>query len=214
MSVRFHMTSRAALLIAGLCLVAGCSRSLLTAPAPQHASGPGLESTSAPPAETLAPPPPSQLGVSIRTLPAADTLITWVPVISTFVRADEQKQVVGHRWSLQFEKGSLPDDETITIKDHDPNILDVQFGPHGTKFGVPVTLTIDFQGTAADPGAAEWDQREPVLYWLDETTNTWVEVPGHTDWARKQHVVRLEHFSRYVLGGKAGWKGSPSRADD
>jgi hypothetical protein len=85
--------------------------------------------------------------------------------------------VIGHRWSLQFEKGSLPDDETITIKDHDPDILDVQFGPHGTKFGVPVTLTIDFQGTSCDPGTAEWDQREPVLYWLDETTNTWSVGP-------------------------------------
>jgi len=206
MTTRLQLSFRVASLLAGLCVIAGCSRSLLTAPAPTRTAQPGLESVVAP---KPAPPPPSLLASPGPSLPLPDSLIDWVPVVSTLLRKDQAALVVGHRWSLQFEKGSLPDDATVTIKDYDPNVLDVQFGPHGTKFGVPVTLSVDFSNTAADPGAAEWDQREPVLYWLDERTNTWVEVPGRTDWVHKKHIVQLQHFSRYVVGGKAGWKGSP-----
>jgi len=54
-----------------------------------------------------------------------------------------------------------------------------------------------------------------VLYWLDDRTNHWEEVPGgRTDWARKKYIVPLQHFSRYVLGGKAGWKQGPPPRED
>ena len=124
------------------------------------------------------------------------------------------KAVTGHRWSLQFEKGSLTSDAQITIQDYDADVLDVQFGPHGTKFPVPVTLSVDFSNTTADPGAAQADGREPVLYWLNDRTNAWEEVPGRVDWVHKKLIVQLPHFSRYVVGSKAGWKNAPPRDND
>ena len=203
---------RSALALAGLLLLAGCSRTLLTAPELDPASDPSVVTGPASSAAVVVPPPPpSLLGGALSQV---DSLLNWVPVVQKLVRKDEDVVVSGHRWSLHFEKGSLVEDETITIKDYDANVLDVQFGPHGTKFPVPVTLSIDFGGTAADPGLVTGEQPQPVLYWLNERTNKWEEVPGRTDWANKRHIVRLEHFSRYVLGGKAGWKHQPQQADE
>jgi hypothetical protein len=189
-----------------LLLLAGCSRSVLTAPAPS-----ANDASGAPSAAVQAPPPPSLLGGA---LPIIDKLLSWTTIVQTLVRRDQVAVVSGHRWSLDFEKGSLSSDAVITIEDYDADVLDVQFGPHGTQFPVPVTLTVDFSNTTSDPGATHFDGREPVLYWLNDRTNAWQEVPGRVDWTHKKLIVQLPHFSRYVVGGKAGWKHDPSHQDE
>ena len=140
--------------------------------------------------------------------------LDWRFISSTPVPAGIARVVTAGRYTLSFAKGSLSRAEIITIKQYDADILDVQFGPHGTQFGTPVELRIDFTGTASDPGLGRSKEAEPVLWYLDETANRWVIVPGYTDWDAKQYVVRLEHFSRYALGGKAGWKHRPSTEGD
>ena len=204
MRISLHKPLGQALALAGLLLLAGCSKSLLTAPAAGTSGADAVE-------RAPAPAPPSLLGGVINTV---ENALNWTTVVQTLVRKDEVKVVTGHRWSLQFVKGSLAEDTQITIDDYDADVLDVQFGPHGTKFPVPVTLSVDFSNTTADPGAAQCDGREPVLYWLNDRTNAWEEVPGRVDWANKKLIVQLPHFSRYVVGSKAGWKAQPQRADD
>jgi hypothetical protein len=193
-----------AIVLLGLLFLAGCSRSLLTAPA---TTAPRTSSSNV----TQPPPPPSLLGGS---LPVIDKLLSWTTITQMLVIKDQVTVVTGHRWSLEFEKGSLLGNTLVTIEDYDPDILDVQFGPHGTQFLVPVTLSVDFSNTAADPGAAHYDGSEPVLYWLNDRTNAWELMPGRVDWASKKLIVRLPHFSRYVVGGKAGWKQTPNRDDN
>ena len=139
---------------------------------------------------------------------------SWVTVVTKLVRKDQEMVVTGHRWSLQFEKGSLSEDATVTIQDYDANVLDVQFGPHGTQFPVPVTLTVDLSNTDADPSAPRYNGCQPTLYWLNEQTNAWEEVPGRLDSTNRKLIVKLPHFSRYVVGTKAGWKHQPQREDD
>jgi len=197
---------RPALIVAGALLLAGCSRSLLTAPATDSATASTNERGIA-----QVPPPANLLG---GVLSGIDKLLNWTTVVTKLVLKNQVAVVTGHRWSIEFEKGSLTSDALITIQDYDPDVLDVQLGPHGTQFAVPVTLTVDFSNTAADPGAARYDGRTPVLYWLNDQTNTWVEMPGRTDWAQKKLIVQLPHFSRYVVGGKAGWKESPHPVDN
>ncbi len=191
---------------------AGCSRSTLTAPAPETA--PVSQ-------EVTPPPPPSRLaGPSILStgtqLPPILPVVTqsWYVLTAKVARKDEVTVVSGGRYQLSFERGSLDKDALITIEEYDNDILDIQLGPHGTVFGEPVLLSIDFTGTTADPGSIWADGSELVVYWLNEKTNLWEEVPGTTDWARRRHNVRLEHFSRYVVGGKAGWKQQPDREQD
>jgi len=191
------------LVLAGALLLAGCSRSLLTAPPAGTVAAERDVAQVAPPANLLG-------GV----IDGVTKLLNWVTVTQTLVLKNQAAVVTGHRWTLQFAKGSLLADALVTIQDYDPDVLDVQFGPSGTKFPVPVTLTVDFSNTAADPGSASYDGRAPVLYWLNDQTNTWVEMPGSVDWAGKKLIVQLPHFSRYVVGGKAGWKQTPNRGDD
>lgn len=198
-----------------LLAVAGCSRRMLTAPDPEPAAS--TESST-----VVAPPPPSGrlAGPSIlatgTSLPPILPLLTsaWRTVTAELVKVGEVATVSGERYELQFARGSLSKDALVTIQDYDADILDVQLGPHGTKFGEPVVLSIDFAGTRSDPGAAWYDHSEPVVYWLNEVTNLWEEVPSTTDWQAKKVRVRLEHFSRYIVGGKAGWRGQPNREQE
>ena len=218
---RFALTLAVTLL--GVLAVAGCSRRLLTAPAAETSSAPAAESTSAPTSRTVtaqAPPDgrlagPSILALGVEVPPIYPLLQTaWRVVTSTLVRAGEITTVKGERYELHFARGSLAKDALITIQDYDHDVLDVELGPHGIQFGEPVLLSIDISGTAADPGSVWYDHREPVVYWLNEEADRWEVVPSRTDWSRKRVEVRLEHFSRYVVGGKAGWKGQPNREQE
>jgi hypothetical protein len=210
-----HRIATAITTLFTLLVVAGCSRRMLTAPEPEPESASvATEVTApAPPSGRLA--GPSILGTGIKLPPILPLLAdTWRLVTATLVRVGEVTTVRGERYELQFSPGSLSQDALITIKDYDPDILDVELGPHGTKFGEPVVLSIDFTGTRSDPGSEWYDHSEPVVYWLNETKNQWEEVPSTTDWQSRKIHVRLEHFSRYVVGGKAGWKGQPNREQD
>ena len=213
MSIATRNAARALVALAALLLVAGCSRTLLTAPgaAVEPAASSGALS-----AEGTVPPPPNRLVSSANLLSAPPQLqlLNWVQIAQVLVKSDAQQVVSASRYELRFDKGSLTSDTTVTIKEYDPGVADVEFGPHGIKFPVPVTLSIDFSGTACDPGADIYDQSEPVLYWLNDRTNQWEVVPGRTDWVNRKYIVRLQHFSRYVLGGKAGWKPQLPRTED
>ena len=203
-------------LMATTLIAVGCSRSLLTAPtkfSPTTVTFPKQPVGDSGPTG-LAPPPPSQLTLPINPVPSLQTPLVWVPICITRVLKDQDRLVSASHYELHFHDGSLASDTTVTMQEHDPGVLDVQLGPHGVQFGTSVELSVDFAGTAADPGAAAYDHSDPVLYWLNERTNQWEEVPGRTDWAHKRHIVELRHFSRYVLGGKAGWHQVPGRADN
>ena len=206
MSVSPNKTLRRALVVAGALLLAGCSRSILTAPATDSTSASTNERGVA-----QVPPPANLLGGVLNTV---DKLLNWTTVVQTLVLKNNVAVVTGHRWSLEFEKGSLSADATITIQDYDPNVLDVQFGPHGTQFPVPVTLSIDLSNTDADPSVPRYNGCEPQLYWLNVETNKWEEIPGRLDAVNKKLIVKLPHFSRYVVGSKAGWKHQPQKQDD
>lgn len=147
-------------------------------------------------------------------LPSADSLlnaVVWYPVTQALVLKGTDAVVTGSRYELHFSKGSLDQDQNISIQEYDTNAVDVTLGPHGIKFGTPVELSIDFSGTKLDPSVVSDQTIEPVLYYWNEAKYAWEEVPGKTDWVHRRHIVYLEHFSRYALGGKAGWRQTPSR---
>ena len=211
MSTSHRIRTRNLIALAIVFNLAGCSQAPLTAPLSPGIAPPGVTAPAPPSrlsvptgnlgpivqADSTAVPPPWQLIRSVPVVPGVDMLVT------------------GSHYELRFAKGSLSKSELITIKEYDPNVLDVQFGPHGTRFVTPVELSIDFAGTAADPRSVNADNSEPVLWYLNETTNHWEEVQGGTtDWVHMKYIVHLEHFSRYVLGGKAGWKHSPNTEND
>ncbi len=190
-----------------LSVLAGCARVSPVAPSPSSEPAPVvLHDDTAPPPSRLFVPAPDSTGADWQ---GGQVTASWYRICEMIVRADRVEVVKGKRYELTFAKGSLHSDTTCTIQEYDPDVLDVQLGPHGIQFGEPVTLSIDFRDTAADPHSAIADGSEPVLWWWNEAQQRWEAIPGRTDWAARRHIVRLAHFSRYVLGGKAGWKQDP-----
>ena len=130
---------------------------------------------------------------------------TWQLIASQLVQPGVQTDVEADRFKLDFDTGSLSQAETIEIWNRDPNTIDVQFGPHGTNFGVPVELTIDFSGTNCDPDSPNYDGSTAKFFYFDPALELWVEIAGVSETADKEYIVVLEHFSRYALFGTPGW---------
>lgn len=193
--------------LALLVALTGCSRMLSTSPDSTTAPIAGSGKSGAGDAGVISVPP----------LPSADSLlrnVVWYPVKSLLVTQGTDVVVSGSRYRLHFFKNSLDADQLITIQEYDANRADVTFGPHGIKFVTPVELTVDFSGTTYDVAPTRDDVAEPALFYWNEDTQRWEELAGKVDWSRRTVTVYLEHFSRYALGSKAGWKHQPNRAEE
>ena len=78
-------------------------------------------------------------------------------------------------------------------------------------FGDPVTLVIDYSGTANDPETPYFHGKSPTIFWLDEEQGVWVPQAGWDNPPAKTYTVLLYHFSRYAMSdGTGGWEG-PAR---
>lgn len=77
----------------------------------------------------------------------------------------------------------------------DPVLTERQFGPSGTVFNTPVTLTFPY-------GALDltgYNPQELAIYRWSETLNDWLKVGGVVDTSRKTISVPVYHFSTYAL---------------
>jgi len=123
---------RAASLLAGALLLAGCSRSMLTAPE----AGP----TSAATAErdvSQVPPPANLLGgVLGGVIDGVNNVLNWTTVVQKLVLKDQSAVVTGHRWTLQFAKGSLLSDAGLRAGDILTSINDVPIDSFATLMGL------------------------------------------------------------------------------
>ncbi|HEX7880594.1 MAG TPA: hypothetical protein VF720_14360 [Candidatus Eisenbacteria bacterium] len=135
----------------------------------------------------------------------------WYLVTMSTVKPLQLKTVAGSRYSLLFLPGSVVGKSIdVTIHERHPDIIDVQFGPHGTQFGVPVTLTINYAGTVLDPAHPNFKPGPIQFYWLDPLPLLWLPIPGVDNPLTKTYTVTLSHFSRYTLArtppsGTADW---------
>jgi hypothetical protein len=103
--------------------------------------------------------------------------------------------------ALSIPGGALAGDTTVTLSTSAPSKslpdsgsvhgLVYDFGPDGTKFSTPATLTLPSAGT---PGAGE----EAVISWLDESKAAWQDLATT---ANKDGSLSAEitHFSNYAV---------------
>ncbi len=100
--------------------------------------------------------------------------------------------------------GALAADTTLTIESTEPAGLPdaaglrgllYDFGPNGTTFLMPVALTLPKPGA---PAAGE----TIVLSWLDETSNTWVDLP--TTVSGDTVTAPVDHFTRFIVRFRPG----------
>jgi hypothetical protein len=81
-----------------------------------------------------------------------------------------------------------------------PNALGriFEFGPDGTVFQVPITLSLAFSDAGHSGRSRELYNIR--FYYFDEINDTWMpEQDPQIDWANRRLIVELSHFSRYAF---------------
>lgn len=114
--------------------------------------------------------------------------------------------VTGSRYKVTVPAGSVLKSTTITIEEWNSNVLDFQLKPHGQQFLVPVVVTVDYSGTAADPSSPLYDGSTPAFLYFNPGTGFWEVVVSTNDPTNKKITALLTHFSRYAVSkGTAEW---------
>jgi hypothetical protein len=80
--------------------------------------------------------------------------------------------------------------------------LPVAFGPEGTTFSEPVTITLPYDPVlVASQGLREADLK--VHYW-DPRSQRWEDLASTVDWAQRTVSAKTTHFSVYQVLGDGG----------
>ncbi len=149
---------------------------------------------------------------------------------ATSSSVEPAKRVVDHKDGAKVERddgaavtvpeGALSSDLEITVDKGDENLdkeektakrkelkitavsEEVQYGPEGTVFSAPVTLTLPYNAaTIASQGVKEDDLK--VYYW-NPTLKDWQAMPSTVDKQNKTVSALTTHFSAYQVGGLGG----------
>ena len=132
--------------------------------------------------------------------------LLFLPTAVSVVMPGLETNVSSGRWSLDFHSGSLQDLEPISVSQASDGTMRVAFGPDGTHFGQDVDLTINYAGTSVDPASPSYVAGSvPLFFYFDPSGGTWVEMPSVNDVVHKTLHAKLQHFSTYGVGTRAGW---------
>jgi hypothetical protein len=127
------------------------------------------------------------------TEPAEDTTVPEGVTVAVTAADGGTVATEGDAASVEIPAGALGEDTEITISVEAPSgaaqaaIFD--FGPDGTQFSAPVTVTIAFTG---EPGEGE----KAVLAWEDG--GEWVEIPG-SGLADGKVSGQIDHFTKFTV---------------
>jgi hypothetical protein len=117
--------------------------------------------------------------------------------LTQFVTAAEGGVVQYGIYRLTFPAQALAADTYITIEDPGNGYAMCELSPHGIQFAAPVLFEIDLTRVDIDRYA------DLGIYWYDESSDIWVDQGATRDDDRVW--IGLNHFSQYVLAGRAGW---------
>ena len=116
-----------------------------------------------------------------------------------------EQEVHGGRYHIRVHAGSASRSMRLQCKYWDDGWLEFKLLPEGEVFQQPLDLTIDCAGTNADSSSANFDGAVPRFFWYDPKAEHWVPMPGTFDPFTRRFHAQVSHFSRYAVGGKAGW---------
>lgn len=102
------------------------------------------------------------------------------------------------RFRLTIPPGAFEGTRTIRLEPGTGTYIECRLYPEGLTFDVPVTLSMDLDGTT---GATD---RDATIYWHDPVAGSWVDIGGTYTSADRSVSAPLEHFSDY-RAGRAGW---------
>jgi len=96
---------------------------------------------------------------------------------------------------INIPSGALSSNTSISIAPTNDAYLQADFGPDGTLFKVPATLTISYE--EADLTGIK--PEDLTVSWFDPATNQWIDLGGVVDTKEKTVSVQVWHFTEYSL---------------
>lgn len=99
---------------------------------------------------------------------------------------------------LSIPAGALREPTVITAEAPTALLRELRFSPHGTRFDVAPTVTMNYKGCTTPV-----DQDNAVVY-LDDNLDV-LEWPRATDGKKGEVVSFIWHFSRYALAQRSGY---------
>ena len=122
-----------------------------------------------------------------------------------YIKAEDGGFIILGNWdygfsTISFGRNELPPSDSIFFEWAPQTTFDgmmngLEFGPHGTQFNGPVTVTLSYQ--AADLTGV--NQEDLKIAYFNENTGEWEIQQTHVNKWMKTVVVYLQHFSRYAL---------------
>jgi PKD repeat protein len=106
--------------------------------------------------------------------------------------------------TLLIPENALSQIKTITVKElpsnEEPQQFGIklgsstyEFGPSGTKFDKPITISIKVALTED----LNIESLSPA--WYDETSKQWITIPGVIDYSTGLVVFRIDHFTKFAV---------------
>ena len=91
--------------------------------------------------------------------------------------------------------GALDHDTVITITQTSDRYIEMDFGPDGTQFDPPATMTISY----ATANLRNIKPANLSISWFNTATNQWVNIGGTVDTIAKTVSAPISHFTQYTL---------------
>jgi hypothetical protein len=97
--------------------------------------------------------------------------------------------------SISIPPGAVSSDKNISINCNSDEYLQGDFGPDGTQFNLPATITISY----ANADMTDITPADLSISWFDPAQGQWVDLGGTVDNKNKTISVEVWHFTEYSL---------------
>ncbi|MDZ7361050.1 MAG: hypothetical protein ONB46_10030 [candidate division KSB1 bacterium] len=116
-------------------------------------------------------------------------------IASNLITASAGGTVSINELSISIPAGAVSSDKNISINCNDNLYVQADFGPDGTQFNLPATITISY----ANADITGSTQANLSISWFDPAQGQWVDLGGTVDTKNKTVSVQVWHFTEYTL---------------
>jgi hypothetical protein len=120
---------------------------------------------------------------------------TQTKTASTSITTTSGGTVSINELSISIPPGAVSSDKNISINCNSDEYLQADFGPDGTQFNLPATITISY----ANADLTDITPANLSISWFDPAQGQWVDLGGTVDIKAKTVSVQVWHFTEYTL---------------
>jgi hypothetical protein len=115
--------------------------------------------------------------------------------VSQIIKANAGGSVKSNDFEISIPSDALDNDAAISITPTSDLYLQGDFGPDGTQFNPPATLSISYEN-------ADLEGITPAnlsISWFDPAQGKWIDLGGKLNEKEKIVSVQVRHFTQYTL---------------